>query len=153
MSPVRSAERPDDRAVRAPTLSTARIDGVLSGVKWLGRDDQLQRSRTAGLDYGPLLPEPMTDFRPVDADQLATIHAILTGAGLPAEFAGFSVEGVTGLRCATPAADQRRDPALREHQRRRDGLRLLSRTTTPIGGDVFFGGVGRRAGARRLRPP
>ncbi len=118
-----------------------RIDGVLSGLKWaqpvVTYSDPDRRP-----DYEPRHPELLTDFRQLDADQLAAVHATLSGAGLPAKFAGFSVQGLTklDLRYAGSGAAE--------------AVVRLANTSDPAtayayfpsaatsGGDVFFGRAG-----------
>lgn len=131
-----------DRVIGVRPTYDDRIDGLLAGVKWLGPEitysDPDRRS-----DYGPLFPEPITDFRQVDADQLATIHAILSGAGLPAEFAGFSVQGVTNL-ALTYAGPGTGNATLRfVNTSDAETAFAYYPDNHPIGGDVFFGGAGR----------
>ena len=115
-----------------------RIDGLLFGVRWRARSSATATPTAA--DYRPSI-RSLRDFRQIDADQLASVHAVLSGFGLPQALAGFSVEGFTNLTVryvgggtggATLRAANTSDPA----------------PPTPItragtrGGDAFFGAPG-----------
>lgn len=124
-----------------PSSLNADIDGLLSGVKWaqpvVSYSDPDRRP-----DYEARHPERLTDFRQIDEDQLGVIHATLSGAGSPQGFAGFSVEGLTGLelRYAGTGAGE----AILRFANTSDPDTAYSYypNETTSGGDVFFGRAG-----------
>ena len=106
------------------------IDGLVQGTRWTGtvRYGDPADARL----YGPVYPEPLSDFERLGPSQLATVEAALSAVarftGLDLAYAGPDAgEGESGS--PTPATTRRRPsyfPSLR-----------------PQGGDVFFGGSGR----------
>ena len=133
---------PGVRAGEARRSFDARIDAVLSGLKWQAPSitySDPDRTR----DYPPYYSEPLSDFEQVNAGQLAAVRAILENDGLPDAFAGSSVAGLTrldlryvggGSGLATLRFADTSDPAT---------AYAYYPSDSPEGGDVFFGSAGR----------
>jgi serralysin len=74
-----------------------RIDGILGTMAWVGSIAYSDPDRPSDFPAGH--PERLSDFRALDARQMAAVHAALGGgpAGRTPGDAGFSVAGFTGL--------------------------------------------------------
>ena len=117
-----------------------RLDGILTESKWSGAvtfGDPASRSA-----YGTTYPEPLTDFKKVSAQQFAVVREALTevSPSTPGHD-GFSVSGFTNLDISYGGSNS----VIRVADTSDPGTAYTYFPSTETwGGDVFFGGSGRK---------
>ncbi|MBP7000590.1 M10 family metallopeptidase [Amaricoccus sp.] len=120
------------------------IDGILAGVGWSGGYITYS-DPDSRFDYQSNHPEAFSNFGQVSAQQMLAVHAALNSVsyGQPIGGAGFSVEGFTNLTLDYAGSGSGAGTIRVANTSNPGTAYAYYPSTSPQGGDAFFGNSGR----------